>query len=277
VIFPVPSLVVTKHNPVEVVVDAARSATLPPSAHAPRYARLRQAIRARIAAGEWRAGDQIPTIRQLGEAYGVSHITVVQALEMLAREGWIVRRQGKGVFVGQPRADEPRLALRDFGEGDGDPEKTPVSRTLRLRRQPATADLVARLCLKVDEEVVLLERLHSLDGSPLGVQKAYFPEHFVPGLVERSEPIESVYGLLADAYSLVPTSAAEIYLPTTLGRHQARLLEARPGTPAFQVERITSDQHGRPIELSRAVLRGDRYSVRVWLARSRPSLDLHQY
>lgn len=266
----------SKHNPASVSVDAARPAILPPAARAPLYARLRMAIRARIGAGEWRAGDQIPTIRQLGEAYGVSHITVVQALEMLARDGVIVRRQGKGVFVAQPTPDQPRLALRDFGEAPIEPGQTPNSRTLRLRCQPATADLVARLCLKDDEGVVLLERLRSLDGSPLGVQEAYFPERLVPGLVERGEPIESLYGLLADAYWLLPTSAAETYLPITLGLREARLLDARPGAPAFLVERVTNDQHGRPIEFSRSVLRGDRYHVRLWLSRNR-TRDLHQY
>jgi len=64
--------------------------------------RVRQAIRDRITSDEWRAGDQIPTIRQLCESFGVSHITVVHALDTLAREGLLIRRQGKGVSSANP-------------------------------------------------------------------------------------------------------------------------------------------------------------------------------
>jgi GntR family transcriptional regulator len=256
------------------MTHTAPPATPLPGGRAPLYSRLRQAMRDRIASGEWRPGDQIPTIRRLGESYGVSHITVVQALETLAREGLLIRWQGKGVFVGQPRPEEPRIPripripLMSFTEEAIGRGQTPGSRTLRLRHEPATPGLIARLCLSVDEGVVLLERLRSLDGLPLGFQQAYLPEHLVPGLVERSQPIESLYLLLADAYAVLPTNASETYLPISLDLHQARLLETRPGAPAFQVERNTSDQHGRPIEFSRSVLRGDRYSLRLCLSRS---------
>src|SRR5438445_7206133 len=123
-------------------------ATPLPGGRAPLYARLRQAIRDRITSGEWRPGDQIPTIRQLGELYGVSRITVVQALEMLAREGLLMRWQGKGVFVGEPRAAEPRIPLLSFTEETMARGATPSSRTLRLRLEPATPGLMVRLDLK---------------------------------------------------------------------------------------------------------------------------------
>src|SRR5882762_2867916 len=91
-------------------------ATPLPGGRAPLYARLRQAIRDRVTSGEWRPGDQIPTIRELGESYGVSRITVVQALDELSREGLLVRWQGKGVFVGHTKPDTPRMPLQSFTE-----------------------------------------------------------------------------------------------------------------------------------------------------------------
>src|SRR5882672_6359416 len=94
----------------------AAPATPLPGGRAPLYSRLRQALRERVSSGEWQPGDQIPTIRQLGDLYGVSRITVVQALDALAREGLLLRWQGKGVFVGQPRQEEPRVPLLSFTE-----------------------------------------------------------------------------------------------------------------------------------------------------------------
>src|SRR5579859_6852079 len=87
-----------------------------PRGLAPLYARLRQALHDRVMSGEWQPGDQIPSIRELGELYGVSRITVVQALNELSHEGLLVRWQGKGVFVGTPRPGGPRLPLQSFTE-----------------------------------------------------------------------------------------------------------------------------------------------------------------
>jgi GntR family transcriptional regulator len=239
-----------------------------PGGYAPLYARLRQAIHDRVTSGEWRVGDQIPTIRALGELYGVSRITVVQALDELSRDGMLIRWQGKGVFVGQLKPDTPRMLLQSFTEETVGRGQTPSSRTLRLAHATATPGVSARLGLRSDEGVVLLERLRLVDGNPIAVQHVYLPEHVVPGLVDRSEPIESLYQVLTDTYGVLPTNAFESYEPIRLAPDQARLLETRPGAPAFHVDRTTTDQHGRTIEFASSVLRGDRYEVRLLLSRS---------
>jgi GntR family transcriptional regulator len=221
----------------------------------------------RSASGEWRPGDRIPTIRELGQLYGVSHITVAQALDELAHEGMLIRWQGKGVFVGQAQRDAPRLPLHSFTEETVDRGHTPTSRTLRLILLAATPALSARLSLNADDGVVLLERLRMADSCPIALQQAYLPEHLVPGLVERRKPIESLYQLLADTYGVLPTNACESYQTIRLDSDQARLLETRPGAPACHVDRSTTDQHGRTIEVTTSVLRGDRYAVRLNLGR----------
>jgi GntR family transcriptional regulator len=246
----------------------APPATPLPGGRAPLYSRLRQALRERVISGEWRPGDQIPTIRQLGELYGVSRVTVVQALDTLAQEGVLIRWQGKGIFVGQPRNAEPRIPLLSFTEETVARGATPSCRMLCLRLEPPTPGLMARFDLKPSERVVHLERLRLVNGSPLALQQAYLPEHFVPGLVEQRDPIESLYQVLSNTYGVLPTNAFESYEPIRLSPDQARLLETQPGAPAFRVDRTTTDQHGRTIEYVSSVVRGDRYEVRLHLSRS---------
>ena len=115
---------------------------------------------------------------------------------------------------------------------------------------------------------MLLERLRLVDGSPIAIQHVYLPGAPGAGMVERTEPIESLYQVLADTYGVLPTNAFESYEPIRLAPDQARLLETRPGAPAFHVDRTTTDQHGRTIEFASSVLRGDRYEVRLLLSRS---------
>ena len=62
------------------------------------YHQLTRVLISRIRSGEWKVDERMPTERELCELFGVSRITVRQALEELEREGWIVRRQGKGTF-----------------------------------------------------------------------------------------------------------------------------------------------------------------------------------
>jgi GntR family transcriptional regulator len=249
----------------------ATPVTRPPGARVPLYSRLRQALRDRVTSGEWQPGDRIPTIRELCEVYGVSRITVVQALDTLAHEGFLQRWQGKGVFINinQLSPEAPRLPLMSFSEETARRGQVPTSRTLRLCRQQSTPHLMMTgLKLRPDEAVVILERLRLVDGTPYAVQQAYLPEHLVPGLLDRREPIDSLYRVLTETYGILPTNATESYVPIRLAPDHAQLLETEPGSAAFQVERITSDQHGRPIEFASSVLRGDRFEVRLRLSRS---------
>lgn len=233
----------------------------------PLHYQLREILREQIASGKWHPGDQIPTIRELCELYGVSRTTVVQALSALAQEGLLIRRQGKGIFVAQPKIEHGPVRLLSFTEEISRRGQTTSNRTLTLAETPATAEVAARLNLNPGDPVVVLERLRLVDGEPMGVQKAFLPARLFPGLAMTDEPIESLYRLLQDRYGVIPTRAIETYEPIGLHRSMATLLGVRPGAPGFSVERITRDQHGRLIEYVVSVLRGDRYRVVLELER----------
>jgi DNA-binding LacI/PurR family transcriptional regulator len=92
----------------------------------PRYYQIYNSLLDRIQSGEFMSGVAMPTERELGEDYGVSRITVVKALDMLERDGHVVRQQGRGTFVADaperpaptngPMAS-PTLAFVTFGLG----------------------------------------------------------------------------------------------------------------------------------------------------------------
>ncbi len=228
---------------------------------APLYEKVRQVIRARIVSGELRPGDRIPTIQELCNLYGVSRSPVVQALNVLSQEGLVVRRQGKGVFVAEPRIEHGPIQLLSFTEESTRRGHTAASRTLALTRGPASPEVAAKLDLAPGESVVVLRRLRLADGTPMGIQTSYLPERLVPGLADVTEPIASLYAFLRDRYGIVPADATDTYVPILLDRETAALLGVRPAAPAFLVERLARDRQGRPTELVISYLRGDRYQV----------------
>ena len=80
----------------------ARSAAV--SAPVPFYEKVKQAISHKISAGEWRPHDRIPSEAELVAQFGFSRMTINRALRELTDEGWLVRLQGVGTFVAEPKA-----------------------------------------------------------------------------------------------------------------------------------------------------------------------------
>ncbi len=233
----------------------------------PLYHQLQQALTERIERGEWQPGDQLPTIRELCQQYGVSRMTVVQALSLLSQKGLVTSQQGKGIFVAQPKIEHGPVGLVSFTEEITRRGYTPSSRVLSLRQEPAGVEVADRLQIAPGDSVCVIERLRIADDLPMGVQRAYLPERLFPGLASVTEPIESLYRLLQERYGVAPTAATESYEPALADRATAALLEIRPGSPVFVVERLTRDQRNRVIEWVSSVLRGDRYKVVLRLER----------
>jgi GntR family transcriptional regulator len=233
----------------------------------PLYHQLSQALRDRVAAGEWRPGDQVPTIRELCRLYGVSRITAIQAVGALAHEGVLARRQGKGTFVAEPKIEHGPVRLLSFTEDIVRRGHVPGGRVLEVTRMPAKQTIAASLQLAPGDPVVVIRRLRLTDGKPMGVQSAYLPDYLFPGLAETREPIDSLYRLLEGRYGVIPTKATEAYEPIVVDGETAALLGVRRGAPAFSVERVTRDQRNRLVEFTVSVLRGDRYKVVLDLAR----------
>src|SRR5205085_8312652 len=138
---------------------------LAPDTHSPKYAQIANAIRQRVARGQWPKGHQLPTNDELAHEFGVSRVTIRQAVDLLARDGLIEAQQGRGTFVtGKPVKDrwlqvETTLSeLADFYR-DTSPEIINISESRTdapLLAQDGTA--AARY--------VFMRRLHSMRQQP---------------------------------------------------------------------------------------------------------------
>jgi GntR family transcriptional regulator len=78
----------------------------------PVYEQLSNGIRSELVAGRLRPGDQLPTVRELALDLGVHHNTVAEAYRLLAREGWLDLRRGRGALVIARQQPEPSEQAR---------------------------------------------------------------------------------------------------------------------------------------------------------------------
>ena len=227
----------------------------------PLYHQLKTILLNGIEGGAWKPDDQLPTESDLATQYGVSKITVRQALRELANLGYVRREQGRGTFVNRPSLQQGPRELTSFTSELRRHGVAPSSRVLDHRIIEATPDMAASLEIPPGSPVFFLKRLRLAGNLPMGVQCAHIPLQLAPGIDQGTFENVSLYEVLATRYGLQPANARETHSAILTNPADAILLDCPPGAPALAAERITFLSGGRPLEWVRSVMRGDRYKI----------------
>ena len=227
----------------------------------PRYHQIAQALRTRIGEGNPPAGRPLDTQRQLAREFGVTLMTLRQALDLLEREGLITRRHGLGTFVASPTVEYDILHLRTFA-GDLSARGEQVA-TRFLRSHFATADRWAARALGLDRgrRAFVLERLRLVDGRPIGFQASHLPADIGLDLASVDWAATPLRDALAFKLGIDITAAHETVSAVPLERRAARELGCRPGVPAFRSDRISVRAGGAPVVYDRVFIPGDRFRI----------------
>ena len=242
---------------------AAVSAPLPqptPS-FSPLYQQIKQAILHSLEAGEWKPLEAIPSEMELAKRYNVSQGTVRKAIDELAAENLVVRRQGKGTFVAShnERHVEYRF-LRLHPDSGTVSTEGPAQRTiLECKRARANAELARTLGLQSGDAVMQVRRLLTLGGTPTILEDIWLPAQLFKGLNADMLTTHQgpTYALFEKEFG-VRTSRAEEQVRAVLpDAAQAELLEVTPHTPLLQVDRVSYTYNDAPVEVRKGLYRTD--------------------
>jgi GntR family transcriptional regulator len=225
----------------------------------PLYHQLYNVLKAEIESAKWRPEERLPSEQEIAERFGVSKITVRQALQELAQLGCIRREQGRGTFVTWHKFQKGPRTLTSFTEEMRRHNLVATSRVLAQFIAEADVRVAEALRLPAKSRVLILKRLRLADGEPLVVQIAHIPAALAPGLL-LADGI-SLYEVLLARYHLHPVQAREIYTVALADSSTAQLLEIPVGSPVFRVERVAVTLNERPFEYVQMTVRGDRYSI----------------
>lgn len=235
-----------------------------PSSPTPFYLQLEELLLRRVSAGEWTPGVRIPTESELCDLYGVSRVTVRQALARLVQRGLLTRGRGKGTFVRDGRLTASARSVSSFSkELDGLGMK-PGAQILGIDRVQASEEVAAAMDRDPGTELFRLRRLRTADGQPIAVQTSLLVAEMFPGLDERVTDNSSLYELLRSDYGVGPVEATEIFRVAGVPRDLAPLLGVTRGSHAFHVVRV-SFIGPTAFEHTTSVIRGDRYEIRLAL------------
>ncbi len=222
----------------------------------PLYSQIRALLTQRLESGEWAPGEAIPSEMELAAQFGVSQGTVRKAIDELAAENLLVRRQGKGTFVAtHTETKSSMFRFLRIRRNDGQDEY-PKSELLEVRRARACAEVARLLHLPTSEAVLLLRRVLNYSGVPTVYDEITLPAALFKGLTkERFDAYEgSMYGFFETEFGVRMLRAEEQIKAVAADPTAAEALKVGLGAPLLCVERVAYTFGDRPVEFRRGLV-----------------------
>jgi len=230
-------------------------------AFSPLYQQIKSLILRSLQAGEWKPGDMIPSELELAARYRVSQGTVRKAIDELATDNLLVRRQGKGTFVATHAEQHIQYRfLRLLPDGGSLDEQGPAERRIiECRRLRAPAEVARALNLRTGDAVLQARRVLSFGGAPTILEDIWLPGGPFKGLtVETLADYRGpMYALFEAEFGVRMVRAVEKLKAVGAEADAATLLAVAPGSPLLSVERTAYTYNDAPMELRRGLYRTD--------------------
>jgi GntR family transcriptional regulator len=232
----------------------------------PKYRLIADSLATEISTGRLKAGDQIPSERVIAEEFGISRMTVRQALRHLAERGLVETRVGQGTFVGAPAIQQQLSTLTGFTEEMERQGRSAASLVVEAARRPPEAETAAALGLPAQAEVWRITRVRLADGEAVAIETTEISAAMAPDLLQRADLARtSLYGTLRAHYALTPATAEQTLAAASADPSVAATLGIPVGAPVLRLTRLTRDTEGRAFEHVRSVYRGDVFVMKVRL------------
>jgi GntR family transcriptional regulator len=226
----------------------------PSPTFSPLYQQIKALITQSLQSGEWKPGELIPSEVELAGRYKVSQGTVRKAIDELAAEHLVVRRQGKGTFVASHNEARAHFRFLKLMPDEGVPQHFEHD-YLEVKRIRAPAEVARLLDLKSGDAVVYIKRLMSDAGAPTILEELWLPGQLFKGLTaERlAEYKGPMYGLFESEFGTRMIRATEKIRAIAADAATAQALKVAEGTPLLCADRVSFTYGDKAVELRRGL------------------------
>jgi GntR family transcriptional regulator len=220
----------------------------------PLYRQIKALILQALETGEWRPGQAIPSEQELAGRFSVSQGTVRKAIDEMAAENLLVRKQGKGTYVASH--NDPRALFRFLRlvPVDGD-LSSPQSIPLDCWRAKAGQEASRMLAIEPGAPIIIVRRLLKFTNKPVVIDEIYLPGELFQGL--SAETLQgwhgSLYSLFESRFGVRMIRAQERIRAVAADRGASEALKVPEGTPLLSVERVTYTYGDKPVEWRRGL------------------------
>ncbi len=238
-------------------LETTATPTIPPAGSptfSPLYRQIKSLMLQALDSGEWRPGEAIPSETELAVRFGVSQGTVRKAIDEMAAENLLLRRQGKGTFVASH--DDPRAFFRflrlEANSGEVQPTRSVPLECWRAKAGPEAARVLG---IQLADPIIIVRRLLEFGARPVVVDEIYLPGDAFPGLTLEllQEWQGSLYSLFESHFGVRMVRAEERLRAVAADRSSAELLRVAEGSPLLSVERVSFSYGDRPMEWRRGL------------------------
>ncbi|MCA3448610.1 MAG: GntR family transcriptional regulator [Rhodobacter sp.] len=235
------------------------------SSNVPAYNQLAEILEQQIAAlTDEERTRALPSEGDLSRQYGLSRITVRQALKTLEAKGLVYSAQGRGSFPTMPRV-KGISGFHSFTSEvrrNGQEPSTRILATTEVDGLPKS--VTEKLSVTEDENSpqVHLRRLRLIDGVPIAVEDAWLPKALFPDLAPADFNDGSLYALLADRWGLEPAWTDALIEPDRASPEVSKLLNIETDDPVLVAWRVTVTAEDKVFERVRSIYRPG-FSLRV--------------
>jgi GntR family transcriptional regulator len=241
----------------------AKLAVQPPinrlTAAAPLYYQIAASLRDQIESGKLVPGSRLPPERELSELLGVNRMTLRQALQVLEGQGLLIRRQGDGTYVSDPKIERQAGRLFSFTRGMERRGFKPGAKVIAFTQRPVEPYIAVHLKLPVSAPVYDILRLRSINEEPVMLERYTIAVARFPDLDQHDSTDRSLYEILEKEYGVSITQARQSLEPVIAAEYEAALLGIGPGAPLMLERRISFDRNNQPVEYGKDLYRGDRF------------------
>ena len=244
---------------------AAGPGFLTPS-FSPLYSQIKGLILQSLQGGEWKPGEAIPSEMDLAGRYRVSQGTVRKAVDELAADNLLVRRQGKGTFVATHVEQHVQYRFLKLipDEGDSSSEGPAQREIIDCKRLRASSEVAKALGLRAGDAVLQVRRVLSFAGRPTILEDLWLPGGPFKGLTadRLSHYHGTMYALFETEFGVRMVRAVEKIRAVLPDAEQSALLKIDPNTPLLSVERTAFTYNDTPMEMRRGLYLTDTHHYR---------------
>ena len=232
-------------------------------AFSPLYQQIKGLILQSLQGGEWKPGEVIPSEMELAARYRVSQGTVRKAIDELAAENLLIRRQGKGTFVATHSEQQVQYRFLRLMPDAGQEALQGLAerRIVDCKRTRASADIARLLGLRAGDALVQVRRVLSFGGQATILEDIWLPGAAFKGLtLERLQDWRGpLYAMFESEFGVRMVRAQEQVRAVMPDSTQAHDLGLQNPLPLLSVERVAYTYNDAPMEVRRGLYRTDRH------------------
>ncbi|WEV71203.1 GntR family transcriptional regulator [Lactobacillus sp. ESL0785] len=223
----------------------------------PMYIKIHNQIKRDIENHVYHVGSRIPAERQLAMKFGVSRMTLRQAIKTLEDEGILERRVGSGTYVANQKVQEKMSGIMSFTEITHANGQTPSSKLISFNIGKPSLSEKERLKLVDQEQVLRMERIRYADEVPICYEVVTIPYKLIKKMSKADISAHLYQTLEKNGYQI--GRVTEHISAAVANENAARLLDAKKGEALITRLQVTELSTGDPFEYTRANYVADRF------------------